>query len=223
MTALSRSDSFSSLATSPAHYIAVEAVDTEGNLTGSQNRGIFVLAEDSPHHLATLSRRTSSFSPEIRGAKFSPDGTLLAVHSSAGIQIWDVATRTAVASLSHRSVSSVAFSPDGTILASGSSSTSEANIKLWDVATRTNIATLEGHTGGPTGVHSVAFSPDGATLASGSGDQTIKLWDVATRTNTATLTGHTSHVFSVAFSPDGTLASRVSRWHGQAVGCGHAN
>ena len=200
------SDSFSSLSTSPAHYIAVEAVDTEGNLTGPLNRGIFVLAEDSPHHLATFFRRTSSFSPEIYGAKFSPDGTLLAVNSSAGIQIWDTATRAIVASFS-RGSSSLAFSPDGAILASGSTSTFEANIKLWDVANQSLIATLEGHTGGPTGVHSVAFSPDGATLASGSGDQTIKLWDVANQSLIATLEGHTSHVFSVAFSSDGTLAS----------------
>ena len=200
------SDGFSSLSTSPAHYIAIEAVDTEGNLTGPLHRGLFVLAEDSPHHLATLSRRTRSFSPEIRGAKFSPDGTHLAVHSSAGIQIWDVATRTAVASFSGPS-SSLAFSPDGAILASGSTRANEPNIKLWDVANQSLIATLEGHTEGPTGVHSVAFAPDGATLASGSGDQTIKLWDVVTRTNTATLEGHTSHVFSVAFSSDGTLAS----------------
>ena len=201
------SEGSGSLSSSPAHYIAVETVDTEGNANGTYRRAHFVLAEDSPHHLATLFKYTGSFTPETYGAKFSPDGTILAVNSSAGIRIWDTPTRTAVASLSQGGVHSVAFSPDGTTLASGSYYSSEANIKLWDMTSHTLIATLEGHQGGPTGVHSVAFSPDGTILASGSGDQTIKLWNVASRTYLATLDGHTSHVFSVAFSRDGTLAS----------------
>ena len=42
-------------------------------------------------------------------------------------------------------------------------------------------------------------------IASGTEDNTIKLWDVATHTNIATLEGHTGAVWSVAFSPDGTI------------------
>ncbi len=194
------SEGSASLSTSITQYIAVEAVDTKGNVRQAH----FLLAEESPHHIATLKGPTS---PEIYGAKFSHDGTILAVNSSSGIQIWDAATRTYIDGLSQSRVSSVTFSPDGTTLASGSYSPSEANIKLWNMTNHTLIATMEGHIGGPTGVHSLAFSPDGTILASGSGDQTIKLWDVASRTNTATLQGHTSHVFSVAFSSDGTLAS----------------
>ena len=196
-----------SLSASPAHFVSVQAVDSEGNANSGPYRDVhFVLAEESPHHLATLFRYTRDTSPEIYGARFSPDGTILAVNSSAGIQIWSTATRAAVGTLSGGS-SALAFSPDGATLASGSTRTSQANIKLWDVTNRTLIATLPGHTGGPTGVHSVAFSPSGDTLASGSGDQTVKLWDVANESLIATLTGHTSHVFSVAWSSDGTLAS----------------
>ena len=201
------SENSGSLSSSPAHYISVQAVDTEGNAnTGPYKATHYVLAEESPHHLATLVRYTSQYSPEIYGAKFSPDGTILAVSSSAGIQIWNTATRAAVATLSGGS-SALAFSPDGTTIASGSTRTDQANIELWNVADQSLVATLPGHTGGPTGVHSLAFSPGGDTLASGSGDQTIKLWDVSSRSLIATLTGHTSHVFSVAFSPDGTLAT----------------
>lgn len=63
-------------------------------------------------------------------------------------------------------------------------------------------------------VRSVAFSPDGKWLAGGCigahglGPGAVRLWDVATGQLRRTLAGHRSHVYSVAFSPDGTrLAS----------------
>ena len=111
----------------------------------------------------------------VSSVSFSPDGTTLASGSYDGtVKLWDVATRTNIATLQgHTSVVwSVSFSPDGATLASGST---DRTVKLWDVATRTNIATLQGHT---SMVHSVSFSPDGTTLASGSRDNTVKLWDV---------------------------------------------
>ncbi len=197
------SDSYANLANAVVHPIAVGAVDTLGNWSKAH----FSLAEISSHHIATLEGPRSNNELDLNFVLFSPDGTTLASGLRTGVKLWDVATRTSFPTLSQSSVSSAAFSPDGTILASGSYTTSEANVKLWNVATRTLVATLDGHTGGPTGVHSLAFSPGGDTLASGSGDQTIKLWDVSGRSLLATLDGHTSHVFAVAFSPDGTLAS----------------
>ena len=194
------SEGSESLSTSVTQYIAVEAVDTRGNVRQAH----FLLAEESPHHIATLKGPTSS---QIYGAEFSPDGSLLAVRSGVGIQIWDTAARTAIGTLSNTSASqftsSLAFSPAGTVLASGHNTTSEANVKLWDTSNQTLIVALDG----PSAVASLAFSPDGTVLASGSGDQTINLWDVAGRTLIATLEGHTSHVWSLAFSRDGTLSS----------------
>ena len=139
----------------------------------------------------------------IRDIAFSPVGQYLAVASSIGVWIYEVATSRALMLLPTASrVYSVSFSPDGATLASGAL---DGTVRLWDVVTGEPIATLEGHT---DAVYSVSFSPDGATLASGAGDGTVRLWDVVTGEPIATLEGYTDRVHSVSFSPDGvTLAS----------------
>ena len=152
----------------------------------------------------------------VSSVAFSPDGQILASGSDdETVKLWDMETNTNVATLEGHEdrVSSVAFSPDGKILASGGG-TFDNTVKLWDVETNTNVATLEGH---EDGVSSVAFSPDGKILASGVGDaffpeffpessdNRVKLWDVASGEPIASLGGHTGEVWSVAFSPDGTM------------------
>ena len=144
----------------------------------------------------------------IRDIAFSPVGQYLAVASSIGVWIYEVATSRALMLLPTASrVYSVSFSPDGATLASGSL---DGTVRLWAVATGEPIAPLEGPT---DRVYSVSFSPDGATLASGSLDGTVRLWAVATGEPIAPLEGPTDRVYSVSFSPDGaTLAS--GSWDG---------
>ena len=98
----------------------------------------------------------------IQSVAFSPDGNTIAAGSYGEVNLWDVATKSKIATLKGhtRWVKSVAYSPDGTMLASG---LNDDKIELWNIATRENIATFK-HS---VSVHSVAFSPDGKTLASG--------------------------------------------------------
>ncbi len=54
----------------------------------------------------------------------------------------------------------------------------------------------------------LAFSPDGRILATASArDKTIRLWEVWSGQARGSITGHTDWVNSLAFSPDGLLAS----------------
>ena len=137
---------------------------------------------------------------------YSPNGDVLAVATSIGMELWDAHTHERTGVLETGSwILSVAFSPDGATLASASR---DETVRLWDIASRREIVTLQGHT---DWVWSVAFSPDGATLASGGDDATVRLWDVASRQEIATLQGHTRLVWSVAFSSHGAMLASGSR------------
>jgi len=170
--------------------------------------GIFLLDPFSLAEIYSFDTKAS-----MASIAFSLDGSLLASGSGDHtIKLWDVRSRTLVATLEGHSsyVMSVAFSPDGSLLASVSNST----VKLWDVRSRTLVATLEGHS---SYVMSVAFSPDGSLLASGGSDKTVKLWDVRSRTLVATLEGHSSYAMSVAFSPDGSLLASGGGYNDSTV------
>ncbi|MGP0089718.1 MAG: caspase family protein [Xanthobacteraceae bacterium] len=143
-------------------------------------------------------------------AAFSPDGARIISADGQAAKLWDAASGRLMRVFVHTSaVYSVAFSPDGSRIVSGSA---DKTAKLWDAATGRLLQTFVGHT---SNVVSVAFSPNGTRIASGSldtfsngvpkaDDKTIKIWDAASGRLLITLSGHKGHVWSVAFSPDGT-------------------
>ena len=125
-----------------------------------------------------------------RVATLSADGKLLATGSTDGpIEIWDVATRTTIATLSSGGdeVSALAFSPDGQLLAAGGcgpvSRTSRCiggSLEVWDVrSARSSGGWKSSATVHKNRVGALAFSSNGAMLASGATDGSLAVWDVA--------------------------------------------
>ena len=139
---------------------------------------------------------------------FSPDGNTLAVGSSIGTWLYDVATSRELALLTGHTddVISVVFSPDGAKLVSVGDWV-DGTAKLWDIPTGKNLATFTD----TEPIRIAALSPDGTSLAAGSENDNlgrITLWDIETQTITATFQEDMSSILSLAFSPDGkTLAS----------------
>ena len=136
---------------------------------------------------------------------FSPDGVLLAIGTRGGIELWDVKTQQAVATLKIKTdevVKAFDFSPDGVLLAIGT----RGGIELWDMKTRNKVATLK--TDEPY-IDAVEFSPDGRRLAVAGrnlryGNARLDVWDVASKSKqkiTTHLPRDSRNCF--CFSPDG--------------------
>ena len=189
-----------SLSDSAEHFFFIYAIDKKGNKV---QEGITIVEGNASQHIATLESGRSWGGVPIA---FSPDGMSLAAGAERGVvKIWDVTTRTNVATFGRgpNLVWDVAFSPDGAFLAV---SNYAGGVELWDVATWTQVATFET---GTWSTYGVAFSPDGELLAVGT-EEGVELWDVATRRHVDNFE-HGVETFDVAFSPDGLLLASGDR------------
>jgi WD40 repeat protein len=119
------------------------------------------------HHVS----RANSFPSRVR---FSPDGSVLAVHGGATVLLLDGHDLSLLAELEgtrdhSRMWSSVAFSPDGGTVAF---SAGRGEVALTDLRTG-STSTFAAHA---ERVYTIAFSPDGSLLATACGRGELKLW-----------------------------------------------
>jgi len=238
------------------HFVKDVVFSSDGTklISGSDDVRLWDVA--TRQQIAKLS--SERISPNL--GVLSPDGTKFASFNcrDSGISLWDVARRQEIGQFYGDTedamlFTSMAFSQDGTKLVSASGRNNPV-IRLWDVPTRQQIGQFSGH---KYSVNSVVFSPDGTKVASGSSDNTIRLWDVATQQQVGQFSGpvidhedslvwsitvrvripeeeELNSVYSVAFSPDGSMLAAgsddkiVRLWDiktGQQIGqlLGHTN
>jgi DNA-binding SARP family transcriptional activator/WD40 repeat protein len=179
----------------------------------------------------TLQRRATfrvNDADGITALAWSPMSPMLAVAGHAGfVQLWNVSgtPRPAQTMLGLHAVlgrpeaiQALAFSPDGTLLAASDRNETHptpdlaalpaAFLAMWRTATGTLVgAPRELALGAGTGrSDQLAFSPDGTLLAAGVPDGRVLILETATGATTQTL-GPPSGATSVAFAPNGTLAT----------------
>jgi WD40 repeat protein len=163
-------------------------------------------------------------SQPIEGIKTSLDGSLAAVRTDRGVDIFDLEKKTVK---NHLAVSDGmiligglsfgigGFSPNGSHIASRGSN---QEVIVWNVETGGPIRELMFDQRDE--VRSIAFSPDGVFLAAGSTDTNlVKVWRTDTWEPQAELEGHIQGVADIEFSRDsrtiatGSADRTVTLWH----------
>ena len=146
----------------------------------------------------------------------SPNGRWLAVASFSkaqgdySIRLWEWETGKLIHRLSpwpNRTFSMI-FSADSSRLAAVGHAFPRGlgEAHLWDVATGKEVYVFTGQDNATC----VAMTADGRMLATGSLDKTCRLWEIASGQERGRFLGHNGSVFSVDFSPDGSLLAAAS-------------
>ena len=151
----------------------------------------------------------------IADLAFSPDGESLAIATTVGAWIYELATMEPIALLATERglVSTLSFSPNGQWIAT---SNWDGIIKVWETETQRCTAKIQGWHGGTS---QLAFSPDSQYLAASGKDYgDVYVWNAETGMHDTSFTNAATPKkgerapasFPVCFSPDGQYLAYVS-------------
>jgi WD40 repeat protein len=146
---------------------------------------------------------------EVMTADFSPSGRFLLTGDFAGeVKLWDVALRQERLTIEAHlgTVWKVAFLDDDDVLLSGGE---DGKLRFWFAPTGRLLSQLPGDT---FGMLTFAVSRD-RRIAIGRFDGEVSLWDLVGTRRGRTLGNHAAAVFSVAFSPDGSMVASAGTDH----------
>lgn len=140
-------------------------------------------------------------------AAFAPDGHRLLVGGAGTAVIWDVVTGRAERRFGEPGefLKWVAFSPDGRLVYTAGD---DDAVKVWNARTGKALARLS--SGGGRRLTSAALSKDGGLVAAADGGETLYVWDSSGALKAGPAGG--SAWKTVAFLPDGSLASGADEW-----------
>ena len=116
------------------------------------------------------------------------------------IQRWDIVLGTKTPMTGHKSwVADFDFQPGSNLLVSAAY---EGKVQWWNdaLAAPSSVRTVAAHKGQ---VRSLAFSRDGQYVATAGNDKLVRIWRATDGVLLKVLAGHTSHVYNLAFHPNG--------------------
>jgi WD40 repeat protein len=172
----------------------------DGQITPSRTRMALELRHNSP----------------LLSCRFDPTGRYVFAGSQDNtIQRWEIASQAKVAFPGHRSwVRGLAFHGANRKLLS---SDYNGKVLVWttDAASPQPERIIDAHTGW---VRAIVVSPDSTKFATCGNDNLVKLWNFVDFSLAREFEGHTSHVYNVAFHPNGRdlvsgdLRGNVRQW-----------
>ena len=137
----------------------------------------------------------------LERGSFFPNGRQLALASSSGVRIWEIATPSAAPIATGRAhsfaIRAATFSPDGTQFLCANSSTSA---QVHDTKTGQPVGNSLHHN---EVIDWAVFSPEGSRVATASQDGTAQIWDARTGQAIGQKLVHKAGVLHVTFASDG--------------------